>query len=1116
MLHWMTPFFGNNLVPHEHCYLWQPELVGLHLLSDALATLASYSIPLILFYFVRKRQAFPFTWLSVPFSVAIVAYGTMHLMEIWTLWYPLYWLSSAIKLTTVAVSLLTAVLLGAIVTQALVLPGSSQLETANQALQREIVDRQYAEAALQKSEARVQTLVKNIPGMLYRYVPREDGAGIFTYASPGSYGLLELEPDHILQDANAVWALFQPEDLLSLQASVAAAVQHCTFWQWEGQLTTPSGELKWIQGSSRPEQTPDGVVWDGLLMDITARKQAEQSLQEREAFLRAIGDNIPNGYLYQLLREPDGRYRYTYVSAGVERVSGLQPEAILADSSLMFGLVVEADLPYILQKGEESAQNLSVFEVQVRERLSNGEIRWLQLCSMPRWLDDGRLVWDGIRLDINDLKQTEESLRQSEERWHLAISGSNDGIWDHNLQTNAHYLSPRCLEILGYEYNEIATFDRWLQQIHPDDIDRLQTTFQAHVEHRLPNYACEYRIKCKDGSYKWLLSRGQVLWDAEGHPLRAVGSLTDISDRKRVEDERQEIEIALRQSEAKNRAMLAAIPDLLLRLKRDGTCLETISPRAAKTGEFFLIDKNISEILPPALLQHQLQRIEQALTTGELQVWEQQFLKHGKLCDEETRLIPCGDDEVLVIVRNISERKQAEESLRRYERIVSTTTDAIALLDRNYVYQVVNQTYLNWYNKRQDEVVGHRVSDLVPSDLYEAILKPKLDQCLAGQVVQYETWVDFVPLGSQFLSVTYNPYFDASQTFAGVVVSLRNRTQLKQAEVALELQSIVVRNMAEGVCMVKVSDGLFVYTNPKFERMFGYDADELIGQPVAIVNYEDKTTNTTAIFETLAREILAQGEATHEIHNVKKDGTPFWCRATTSVFEHPHYGAVFVVVQQDITERKHAAEQLEASLREKEVLLKEIHHRVKNNLGVVDGLLQMQSRRSQNPDVIETLKESQNRIASIALVHEKLYGSNDLAAIDFTQYIADLTAHLFNSYNIQPNQVQLTTQIDQLTLDIDTAIPCGLIINELVSNALKYAFPERRLGAIQVTLQQQHDHSLILIVRDNGVGLARDFNLKQTQTLGMTLVKGLVKQLKGTLEAHTQLGAMFVVSFYRT
>jgi PAS domain S-box-containing protein len=215
----------------------------------------------------------------------------------------------------------------------------------------------------------------------------------------------------------------------------------------------------------------------------------------------------------------------------------------------------------------------------------------------------------------------------------------------------------------------------------------------------------------------------------------------------------------------------------------------------------------------------------------------------------------------------------------------------------------------------------------------------------------------------------------------------------------------------------------------------------------------------------------------------------------------------------DITDHKQAEAQIKASLKEKEVLLKEIHHRVKNNLQIVSSLLQMQFRRTQEKEAAIVLQDSQNRIASIALVHEKLYRSDDLANIDFAQYIPALTAHLFDSYKVNDEAVVLQIKVDNIRLEIETAIPCSLIINELVSNSLKYAFPANRKGEIQIEFHTNSDHTMTLIVRDNGIGISEDFDITTTTSLGLTVVQGLVEQLEGTLELDRTQGTEFKITF---
>ena len=223
---------------------------------------------------------------------------------------------------------------------------------------------------------------------------------------------------------------------------------------------------------------------------------------------------------------------------------------------------------------------------------------------------------------------------------------------------------------------------------------------------------------------------------------------------------------------------------------------------------------------------------------------------------------------------------------------------------------------------------------------------------------------------------------DATGDSVKLIGTIQDISDRKQAETLLELQSIVARNMAEGVCLVRAADGAIVYANPKFERLFGYAVGAMVGQHVSVVNYKDATTDPVDVHQSIMTTILQQGEATYEVQNVKQDGTPFWCQATTSMFEHPEYGTVLVAVQQEITERKQTETLIRASLKEKEVLLQEIHHRVKNNLQIVYSLLRLQRRTLKDPQAAAVLLESQNRIEAIALVHEKLYHAGDLAHID--------------------------------------------------------------------------------------------------------------------------------------
>jgi two-component sensor histidine kinase len=214
-------------------------------------------------------------------------------------------------------------------------------------------------------------------------------------------------------------------------------------------------------------------------------------------------------------------------------------------------------------------------------------------------------------------------------------------------------------------------------------------------------------------------------------------------------------------------------------------------------------------------------------------------------------------------------------------------------------------------------------------------------------------------------------------------------------------------------------------------------------------------------------------------------------------------------------------ERLKRLLIEKEILTKEVHHRVKNNMQIIYSLLSLQSRRIKDKNILKMLQESQNRVRSMALLHEKLYQSNDLAKIEFGDYIRKLVYGLFHTYAVSSDSIILKINAENIYLDINTAIPCGLIINELVSNSLKHAFPEGKgwsekgetKGQIYIKLTSHNKNNFTLIIRDNGVGFPEDLDFRKTESLGLQLVNTLVEQLEGSIKLLQKDGTSFKIEF---
>ncbi len=221
-------------------------------------------------------------------------------------------------------------------------------------------------------------------------------------------------------------------------------------------------------------------------------------------------------------------------------------------------------------------------------------------------------------------------------------------------------------------------------------------------------------------------------------------------------------------------------------------------------------------------------------------------------------------------------------------------------------------------------------------------------------------------------------------------------------------------------------------------------------------------------------------------------------------------GAIEVI--RDITENKKAEKEVIESLHEKELLIKEIHHRVKNNMQIVSSLLNLQTNYVDEEETVDVLKESQNRVRSMAMIHEELYQSGDLTHINFVNYVQNLIQKLLYAYNIDATLIKPILEIENINLNMETAVPCGLIISELVSNSLKYAFPNGMTGEIYISLKSK-DEKFELIICDNGIGLPENFDFNQLDSLGLLLVKNLTDQIDGDLTINGTTGTEFIIIF---
>ncbi len=277
-----------------------------------------------------------------------------------------------------------------------------------------------------------------------------------------------------------------------------------------------------------------------------------------------------------------------------------------------------------------------------------------------------------------------------------------------------------------------------------------------------------------------------------------------------------------------------------------------------------------------------------------------------------------------------------------------------------------------------------------------------------------------------------------------------------------------------------------------------------------IIHPDDRTS----VHESIIGALNEKKSFANDYRLLKPDGTVRILSSKGEVITDPNGKPLRLVgTEQDITEQKIAEEKIKSSLKEKEMLLQEIHHRVKNNLQVISSLLRLQSRFIKDQDAVNIFKETQNRVRSIAILHEKLYQSNDLARIQFDEYVKILAEDLLYFYELDVNDIKMNIDIEDVALNIETAIPCGLLIDEMVANSMKYAFPNRKTGKINIELHSDNNNKFTLIVSDNGVGIPEDVDIEKSDTFGMQLIKYLTKQLNSTIELDRKHGTKYTLQF---
>ena len=1026
-----------------------------------------------------------------------------------------------------------------------------ELAGAIEKLQHEICQRKETEQELILLKERLQYLISSGPSMIYSC--KTEGSYPPTFMSENIKAILGYTAQEFLDNPDFWASHIHPEDARRVFRELPSLFKN-GIHAHEYRFLAKNGEYRWIRDDLRLVRDEQGNPLEivGSMIDITAQKQVEAKLENALFELEFQNFALDQSAIISMT---DTEGVINYVNQKFCEISGYSKDELIGETHEIMNSGYHSE-EFYTQMWDTISQG-KLWKGEFKNRAKDGTFYWVDTTILPVLNSQKKPEqYLSIRLDITERKRTEEELRKSEERFALATEGVKDGIWDWDLITNVVYFSPQWKSMLGYTDDEIPNaFEEWEKRVHPDDKEKVATIINDYLQGNLPIYEIEHRLRHKDGTYRWILTRGAALRSPTGTPYRMAGSHTDITERKQVEAALSKHQQYLTAIVEVQRQLLTAPVDKSLYNK----ILQILAPISNASRVYIFENHRDAEgrlftsqraewcaagiepqidnpLLQNVVCDEWVPRWVEVLSKGEIiqgnvadfpelekEVLEMQgiisilvlplivqreffgFIGFDNCADRrewdslEVSLLMS----VASAISLAKERQLTQEALQQQITAVEAATNGIAVLNENGEYIYLNNAHVKLFGyDHPEQLLGQSWRKLyspTEANYCEQVAFPILAKTGHWRGETTGKKRD----GSLFSQEIFLTLIEGGR----LICVCQDITYRKKAEEALQQakdQLQAVLDAVPGLVSWIDSDLRYLGVNRHLAAMFNLPPETFVGQPIGFLQSQTE-------FSEFFREFFVKPNQTASQSITLEIGTE--TRSYLIIAQKYQQGRACVSVGIDITERKQAEEQLKASLRDKEVLLKEIHHRVKNNLQVISSLLKLQSRYTQDRTTLDMLRESQNRVKSMALIHEKLYQSSNLASIDFAEYLGNLTNNLIYSYTVDVNAVKLEIKAENASLNIDTAIPCGLLMNELVSNALKHAFPEGRRGTIWVEFSSLAEQEFLLTVKDNGVGFPESLDWENSGSLGLRLVNSLVNQIDGTVEIDRTEGTKFQIKF---
>lgn len=933
---------------------------------------------------------------------------------------------------------------------------------------RDLTNLKQAETALQHQQRLTDQIAEATLALLYVYDLIENRN---VYVNPQVESILGYSPEEIQAMGSHLFVrLVHPADLprLSQNFQRCFTLADGEVLELEYRMQHKNGEWRWLLSRDKVfSRTATGAAHQiiGVATDITDLKQTEFSLRTAQQQYQTLVENSPD-----MIRRFDTELRYIYVSPAVTRLMGMPAASFLGKTCREIGMPEP-----LVHAWETLAQRLlATGEKQIAEfeALTLVGMRSFETVVVPEWDASGKIESIlSISRDVTERKAAERALRQSELRFHEISEASPANIYIIVRRVDGSFYFEhisRAVEVI-YEVPVeaiLADANILFDCIHPDDRAGYDAAVAASLA-TLDLFHHEWRVVNPSGTVKWLRGQsrpkrrdnGEVAW---------YGVVTDVTDRKAAE---QALQRQVRREQSVNR---------LVRAIRQSLDLNAIVATAAtEVARIMPIDHAvIAQYLPERKCWRHIAAYDQSGIVQHDLVRE--------IPDENNSFaerLKCGE------VVQVADVNQIDDDVNR--AIAQTCVGAWLL-----VPVVVNGATWGSFSLRRQQAIAAWPPEQI-----------ELAQALADQMA---------------IAIQQSQLFhQVQQLNQNLEQQVQQRTaQLKLALSVARMGTWEWDLRTDRQVWSQENYELWGFRTDEQQRVLLQDGTEVSPYPTFQLVQRCIHPDDREYMEQKLQEAREQGsiyEAEHRL--VWPDGQVRWRYSRGAyLFDEAGVPIKLIGVGMDITERKRGEAQIRESLREKEVLLKEIHHRVKNNLQIITSLLRMQSSQISDRQTILLLQEAQNRVQSMALIHEQLYRSPNLNSIDFGDYLQTLVRNLFRSYGVNPQKIVPTIDTEGLSLSVDAAIPCGLICNELVSNALKYAFPNDISGTVLVRLQPDTAQATVspalkLIVADDGIGIPPEFDIEHTESLGLLIVRSLTSQLQGKLSLDRSQGTRFEVTF---